>query len=79
MNPNWLLVEKKPVQAYAKKLRRRVEIVTREGTVVGEPGDCLLVGVHGEVYPCDPEIFDETYRVVEETSRPETDELPEGV
>lgn len=75
----WLLVEKRPVQVHAKRLTRRVEIETREGTVVGEPGDFLMVGIEGEVYPCDPEIFDETHRVLEAAPRPETDELPEGL
>jgi len=75
----WLRVRKRPIEVRAKELTQRVEIGTREGTVVGEPGDYLIVGVDGEVYPCDPDIFDETYSVVDDAARPETNELPEGV
>lgn len=76
---DWKLVEKKPVRVRALELDQEVSIETREGEVVGEPGDMLLVGVEGEVYPCDPEIFAKTYRVLTECPPPDTDELPEAV
>lgn len=60
----WADVRKLPVQVEAKRVDERREIHTREGTVVAEPGDVVLRGVEGEVYPCDPDIFDETYEVV---------------
>jgi hypothetical protein len=40
------------------------EIKTREGTVVAEPGDYIIRGVEGEVYPIDADVFDQTYEVV---------------
>jgi hypothetical protein len=68
----WAHYRKRPVVVQAKELEQRVEIETREGTVVGEPGDYLLVGVDAEVYPCDPEIFDATYdRVADLGERPD--------
>lgn len=43
-----------------------VTFVTREGTAVARPGDYVIRGVGGEIYPCDPEIFKASYEVVEE-------------
>lgn len=45
----------------------KVVIKTLEGPVYASPGDYIIQGVHGEVYPCSPDIFEETYEpVVEE-------------
>lgn len=60
----WGKYRKRPVVIDAKQLTQRVEIDTREGTVVGEPGDYLIVGVDGEIYPCGREIFEQTYEEV---------------
>jgi hypothetical protein len=32
-----------------------------EGTLNGKAGDWLMVGVEGEMYPIDREIFEKTY------------------
>jgi len=32
-----------------------------EGTMVAEPGDWIIRGVKGELYPCKPDIFETTY------------------
>ncbi|MBV0903926.1 hypothetical protein [Haloarcula salina] len=61
----WSAVRKLPVEVEARRVDDRVEVDTREGTVVAEPGDVLIRGVEGELYPCDPDIFDATYEVVE--------------
>lgn len=58
----WTDVEKRPVVVEARRVDERTEVDTREGTVVAEPGDVLMRGVEGEAYPCDPDIFEETYR-----------------
>ena len=55
---------KKPVEIYARQLTERCTIHTREGELVGEPGDWLITGVEGEVYPCGDSIFRKTYDVV---------------
>lgn len=39
-------------------------IPTREGEMVAAPGDWIIRGVHGELYPCKPEIFTATYDAV---------------
>ena len=38
-----------------------VAIKTLEGEMVGNPGDWIIQGVKGELYPCKPDIFDATY------------------
>lgn len=47
-------------------LRSHVEIHTREGTVVGEPGDYIIRGVAGEVYPIARDIFESTYERIDD-------------
>lgn len=62
----WRRYRKKPVVIRAKQLEEKVEIATREGTVVGYPGDYLIEGVEGERYPCGEEIFEQTYELVDD-------------
>jgi hypothetical protein len=38
-----------------------VDITTLEGVMHGSPGDWIICGVSGELYPCKPDIFDATY------------------
>ncbi|MES1977337.1 MAG: hypothetical protein V4451_04830 [Pseudomonadota bacterium] len=39
-----------------------VIIVTDEGRMRGDPGDWIIRGVNGELYPCKPDVFAKTYR-----------------
>ena len=39
-------------------------IHTLEGDMVAQPGDWIIKGVKGELYPCKPDIFEETYELV---------------
>ncbi len=41
-----------------------LQIQTLEGTMIGTVGDYVIKGVHGEFYPCKPDIFTETYEPV---------------
>jgi hypothetical protein len=41
-------------------------IHTLEGDMTVSPGDFIIRGVHGEFYPCKPDIFIETYELAEE-------------
>lgn len=38
-----------------------LSIKTLEGEMVAVPGDWIICGVKGELYPCKPDIFDATY------------------
>lgn len=43
-----------------------LKISTLEGVMMALPGDWIIRGVKGEVYPCKPDIFDATYDPVPE-------------
>lgn len=36
-------------------------VPTLEGVMTASPGDWIIKGVKGEMYPCKPDIFDATY------------------
>lgn len=40
-------------------------IHTLEGDMTAKSGDYIIKGVHGEFYPCKPDIFEKTYEAVE--------------
>ena len=50
-----------PAIVRTTKLSDTVMISTLEGTMIARPGYWIIRGVAGEIYPCDPEIFDQTY------------------
>ena len=43
-----------------------LKIETLEGTMFANIGDYIIKGVDGEFYPCKPNIFEETYELVED-------------
>lgn len=43
-----------------------IQVTGNQGVVQADPGDWLIKGVEGEVYPCKPSVFDATYEPVEE-------------
>ena len=47
-------------------------IPTLEGDHKAMEGDFIIKGVHGEFYPCKPEIFKKTYTMLSESSAPNT-------
>lgn len=67
---NWnpvLRVRKKPVVVHAIRLNfpEGFEVTTREGKLRGKSGDYLMIGVDGEKYPIDADIFHRTYDVID--------------
>ncbi len=48
----------------------KIEIVTLEGTMTASIGDFIIKGVQGEIYPCKPDIFADTYQAVKAVSKP---------
>ena len=44
----------------------RLNIETLEGIMTASVGDYIIKGIHGEFYPCKPDIFHSTYEIVEE-------------
>ena len=45
--------------------REELKIPTLEGVMTASVGDYIIKGVHGEFYPCKPDIFEKTYEIVE--------------
>jgi hypothetical protein len=56
---------KKPVAVRCMQMGQPFKVETMEGVLEGKAGDYLMIGVRGEMYPCDKEIFDETYELIE--------------
>ena len=44
---------------------KEIYIQTLEGTMTASIGDWIIKGVQGEFYPCKPDIFAQTYELVE--------------
>ena len=42
----------------------RLRIATLEGVMIASIGDYIIKGVKGELYPCKPDIFTETYETI---------------
>jgi hypothetical protein len=40
-----------------------LKIKTLEGVMTATPGDYIIKGVQGELYPCKPDIFEATYEL----------------
>jgi len=57
---------KKPIVIEAYQTDVPVEIHTLEGTMLARPGDWIITGIKGELYPCKPDIFEATYEPVED-------------
>jgi hypothetical protein len=42
----------------------RLILPTLEGDLTASPGDWIIRGIKGEVYPCKPDIFEATYEAL---------------
>lgn len=54
---------KKPIPIQCVQIHEPFEVETMEGTLRGKKDDWLMIGIHGEMYPCDNEIFQKTYEL----------------
>ena len=52
---------KKPIPINCIQINEPFTVETLEGIMKGKKGDWLMVGVNGEMYPCDKTIFEKTY------------------
>ena len=52
---------KRSLSVKAKELTEEVKIKTREGVVKAIPGDFIVRGIEGEIYPCTRSIFLKTF------------------
>lgn len=52
-----------------------IRIRTLEGEMTASLGDYIIRGVHGEIYPCKPDIFEETYEMAEDEESSVAEEM----
>lgn len=57
---------KKPIVIEAYQTQNELDIETLEGVMHASVGDWIITGVHGEKYPCKPDIFEQTYEPIQE-------------
>jgi hypothetical protein len=83
-DPEWIIeamVENKAWVARPGQDDCHLMLVTLEGTMRANPGDFIVRGVEGEIYPVKPDIFAKTYELVEverwQYNRQPRDEWPE--
>lgn len=57
--------KKKPIPMRCIQIQEPFEVETLEGVMKGQPGDWLMIGIHGEMYPIADEIFKKTYDLIE--------------
>lgn len=58
------LAVKKPIPQRCVQIHEAFEVETLEGTFRGKAGDFLMIGIEGEMYPCEEQIFYKTYDIV---------------
>ena len=56
---------KKPIPVRCVQINEPFEVQTMEGLMQGKAGDYLMIGPRGEMYPCDLDIFNETYDIID--------------
>jgi len=61
---DYQLAKKKPIAMRCMQINEPFEVETLEGIMKGQPGDWLMVGINGEMYPIADEIFKKTYDLV---------------
>jgi hypothetical protein len=60
---------KKPIPVRCIQINEPFKVETMEGLMSGKKGDWLMVGIHGEMYPIDNDIFIQTYDLIKEHSK----------
>lgn len=61
---NFQKAAKKPIPVRCIQLEEPFQIETMEGLMQGKAGDYLIIGIKGEMYPCDKTVFEETYDIL---------------
>jgi hypothetical protein len=62
-DPEWIIEAIKAGTMWTEAPYRYIR--TMEGTIRVSPGDWILKGIAGEIYPCKDAIFRQTYELVE--------------
>jgi hypothetical protein len=64
--PPWALDALNAASMSYSAINGKLTIRTLEGDMRADPGDWIIRGVKGELYPCKPDIFAATYEPVED-------------
>lgn len=64
LNDKWRKFRKRPVIVDAFQTDQELVIETLEGNMTAKKGDWIIRGVKGEMYPCKPDIFEQTYEAI---------------
>lgn len=62
----WRKFRRRPTIISATRMDVPFKVETLEGWMQGQPGDWLVEGIEGELYPCRNSIFEATYALVVE-------------
>lgn len=54
---------KRPIPIKCAQIKEPFQVETLEGLMKGKAGDWLMVGVTGEMYVCDNDIFNQSYQL----------------
>lgn len=57
----WQAATKKVIPIKVVQIQEPFIVETMEGSMTGKAGDYLVVGIKGDIYPIDQQIFEETY------------------
>jgi len=74
--PEWKPCVKLPITVHVREQRPgETHVSTREGITPVQPDDLIIRGVQGEEYPIGRELFERTYRMIEEELSEEENEV----
>lgn len=59
---------RKTVLTYMARSEEAFEVETIEGVMTGKPGDYVAIGIHGEMYPVDRAVVEDSYEGVPSAS-----------
>ena len=63
-DPEWIIEAIKTGTVIITKDVLQLQIHTLEGIMTANLGDFIIRGIQGEIYPCKPDIFEQTYEPV---------------
>lgn len=65
-DPEWIIekIKDESVWFYQEDRGTFMIIRTLEGDMTASPGDYIIKGIKGEIYPCKPDIFEATYEAI---------------
>jgi len=76
LTPEWKPCVKLPITVHVREQRSgETHVSTREGITPVQPDDLIMRGVQGEEYPIGRELFEQTYRMIEEELSEEENEV----